>query len=92
MSYLLDLSGEWAATRDASSFDRPNVRSMKVSHVNDGRGQAKCSGAPLDESLKRPLAEVPAQSRCRRRACARHWPQARPSEVVSSTEQEDTGE
>lgn len=73
-----------AASRDASSYNRPNVRSPKRVHVAnevvEGRTprpflSARCSGAILDEfGMYADLADVPERARCQRRACARHWP------------------
>lgn len=79
-----------AAPRDATAYDRPNVRQPKVIHVAQPAEPssvtgcltllASCSGALLDDnSMYHSLAEVPEHIRCRRRACAKRWP---PSEVT----------
>lgn len=77
-----------AATRDASSFDRPDTRSTKVYHAAEAgqvhrRGQptgttyqllsAVCSQQVLDDNSAVPLDLAPVGLRCRRVACARIW-------------------
>lgn len=66
----------WAAPRDASCYDRPNVRSSKRVHVANQYGHASCSGAPLDEATSLALDEVPEHIQCQRAACRKHWPSA----------------
>jgi hypothetical protein len=67
-----------AAPRDASSFARPNTRTLKQYHVADEFTatiwSGACSGNPLDETLGRELADVPPGLRCQRPACRKHWP------------------
>lgn len=68
------MSARYAAVRDASWWDRPNVRSPKKLHVNNGDWMASCdSRIPLDESTASALSNVPLRLRCRRRGCAEHW-------------------
>lgn len=71
---LPNLSGEWAAPRDASVFDRPDVRKPKVAHVSNGHGEARCSGVNLAEDMRASLDRVSELSRCRRPACRKRWP------------------
>lgn len=63
----------WAATRDASTLDRPDVRATKRIHVANADGESCCARQVLDENAAWPLAEVPSHLRCRRPACARRW-------------------
>ena len=70
----VDMSGEWAAPRDASSYNHPNVHSRKVVHVNNGYGQARCSGVLLADDARAPLERISELSRCRRPACRQQWP------------------
>lgn len=73
-----------AALRDASSYDRPNVRGPKRVHVAEFDGPsvngcvtllARCSGVLLDESgMYHSLDKVPTHVRCRRRGCVNRWP------------------
>lgn len=64
-----------AASRDASWYNRPDVRRTKILHVTEAEPQmaALCSGAPLDENSAWSLADVPPGLRCRRMACAQYW-------------------
>ncbi|AIG81303.1 Hypothetical protein AJAP_42680 (plasmid) [Amycolatopsis japonica] len=81
-------SRQWAATRDASSYDRPDVRTTKRYHfAHVGKpfrtGQpmstgavsmsAVCSGALLDENGAIPARDVEPRLRCRRLACRNAW-------------------
>jgi hypothetical protein len=64
-----------AALRDASWFDRPDVRKPKRYHVTDGHWFAFCCRwRPLDETTAVELGDVPAGLRCQRRGCRAHWP------------------
>lgn len=66
----------WAAQRDASWYDHPDVRTPKRWHIDNGHGFAKCGGRPLHEGSGCRLASVPGGVRCQRRGCREHWPSA----------------
>ena len=74
-SYSIPAPGEYgAATRDASSMDRPNVRSLKQVHrALPDRWESRCSGAVLDEASAWVLADVPAGLRCQGNGCRQAW-------------------
>lgn len=60
-----------AAPRDASWYDRPDVRSPKAVHVDNGDEFAACNtGMLLGGPVWLDAAEVPDHVRCRRKACA----------------------
>jgi hypothetical protein len=77
-----------AATRDASSFARPDTRTAKVYHACEA-GQVHSSGQPLssgyrllsavcsqqvlDDNSAVALDQAPEHLRCQRAACARIW-------------------
>jgi hypothetical protein len=73
----------YAAQRDASWLDRPDVRSLKKWHVDRGNGKAACSNPDswssrcnpdIQQDTRVPLAEVPPTGRCQRPGCRKHWP------------------
>jgi hypothetical protein len=63
-----------AGYRDASWYERPNISSTKVMHVDRGDAKSSCSAALLQEDSMRPASTVPAAGRCRRAACRNRWP------------------
>lgn len=68
----------WAATRDASWYNRPNVRSNKVVHMS-GRTvregvMSKCGRSILDDGLTWIPEDVPEHIRCRGNGCRQAWP------------------
>jgi len=68
----------WAATRDASWYDRPNVRSDKQVHVS-GRivpegTMSRCGRSLLDDGLMWAPEGVPEHVRCRSNGCRQAWP------------------
>lgn len=73
----------WAATRDASVWDRPDVRTAKRVHVGrtdhprePGLPVARCRLVLLDENATWDPADVPEHARCRRNGCRQAWPEA----------------
>jgi len=70
----------WAATRDASWYERPNVRSSKHVHVAGrmaprGEGfMSRCGRSVLDENSAWRPADVPTGLRCRSNGCRQAWP------------------
>lgn len=72
----------FAALRDASWYDRPNVRSLKLLHmahveIADSGSRfmyAACNGMPLDEASVWAAHEVPPGLRCGRPGCRVRWP------------------
>lgn len=64
-----------AMLRDASWFNRPNVRTVKKYHVANG-DMAACNTVrmPLAEFTALDASEVPEGLRCRRRGCTPNWP------------------
>lgn len=70
----------WAAQRDASWYDRPNVRSDKVIHVS-GRTvlqgvMSACGRSLLNDDLVWEPADVSPGLRCRSNGCRQKWPTA----------------
>ena len=68
----------WAATRDASWYDRPDVHSDKAVHMA-GRTvlqgvMSKCGRSILDEGAVWTPADVPDYLRCRSNGCRQAWP------------------
>ncbi|MFG2328288.1 hypothetical protein ACGFMM_01545 [Streptomyces sp. NPDC048604] len=63
----------WAAGRDASWYDRPNVHSSKVVHMAGQRireGTAsQCGRSVLDDDMKWIPEQVPQPIRCRSNGC-----------------------
>lgn len=62
--------------RDASWWNRPDTRSVKVYHHNrgdDALPSAACTGYPLDEQSFAIADEVPLSLRCRRHGCRQLW-------------------
>lgn len=70
---------DWAAMRDASWYDRPDVSSDKKVHLN-GRVteedvMSRCGRSILDDDgLTWAPAEVAAHLRCRSNGCRQGWP------------------
>jgi hypothetical protein len=67
----------WAATRDASWYDRPDVRSDKVVHMA-GRTIAygtasRCGRSVLDDDSTWIPENVPQRFRCRASGCRQAW-------------------
>lgn len=73
----------WAAGRDASWYNRPDVRSVKALHVAGRSGRegyySRCGRSVLDHTLTFTLDEVPPGLRCQSNGCRQAWPAARPS-------------
>ena len=73
----------WAATRDASWYDRPDTRKVKVFHIATDAETAACkpgpahvyTTVPLYDGTYTPAHEVYDDLRCRRPGCLRHWRQ-----------------
>jgi hypothetical protein len=68
----------WAATRDASWYNRPDVHSDKAVHMA-GRTvlegvMSACGRSILDEDSTWRPADVPAGLRCRSNGCRQAWP------------------
>lgn len=76
-------AGLVARLRDASWFNRPNVRRIKMYHVctMDSPSNvsevatALCTTAPMSKFTARPLGEIPRWLRCQRPACRQRWPE-----------------
>jgi hypothetical protein len=72
----------WAATRDASWYDRPNARSDKSVHMagrKAPRGEgvlSRCGRSILDENSSWIPERVPLGLRCRSNGCRQAWPTA----------------
>jgi hypothetical protein len=70
----------WAATRDASWYDRPDAYSAKVVHMAGRRAprhegvMSKCGRSILDENSSWRPAGVPTGLRCRSNGCRQAWP------------------
>jgi hypothetical protein len=81
------------ATRDASWYDHPDVRSPKVWHVVVAPAfMAACdSRVPLVEETETSLSATSAGMRCRRRGCLSRWKAAESSttESVQTTPLQD---
>lgn len=75
----------WAATRDASWYDRPNVHTDKQVHVSGrpaprGEGtMSRCGRSLLDDGLVWDPAAVPEHARCRSNGCRQAWPTKEPT-------------
>lgn len=70
----------WAAQRDASWYERPDVYSDKVIHVA-GKSclygvMSRCGRSVLNKDLVWALEGVPAGRRCRSHGCRQAWPTA----------------
>lgn len=69
----------WAATRDASWYDRPDVHSDKQVHIagrKAPRGEgvlSRCGRSILDENSSWRPEAVPAGLRCRSNGCRQAW-------------------
>ena len=69
----------YAATRDASWYNRPDTRKIKVFHIATEDDTAACApgpvtlSVPLAEGSYRLAREIFDDLRCRRPGCARHW-------------------
>ncbi|MEW9530578.1 hypothetical protein [Microbispora sp. NPDC049125] len=66
--------GKWAAPRDASWYDRPNVWSPKKVHVWGEDMMSACGRSILTDTLLMRLEEVPEHRRCRASGCREKWP------------------
>lgn len=72
----------WAATRDASWYERPDVHSDKQVHMagrTSARGEgvmSRCGRSMLDDGLTWKPEDVPAGLRCRANGCRQAWPDA----------------
>ena len=65
----------WAARRDASWYNRPNVNHLPRMHIDGGGMLAACNrGVYLVDFTAELAATVPEHSRCRRPGCAARWP------------------
>ncbi|WP_086780035.1 hypothetical protein [Streptomyces griseus] len=64
----------WAATRDASCYDRPDVRTTKQVHMAREDGTARCNRSTLDEGSTWSPSDVPPGLRCRSNGCRQAWP------------------
>jgi hypothetical protein len=64
----------WAATRDASWYDRPNVRSDKAVHVGRPDGWSRCGRSFLDDGSTWAPEDVPEHIQCRANGCRQAWP------------------
>lgn len=65
---------EKAATRDASWYRRPNVRTVKVYHIVTDEGLSACRGSLLVYENAIPAIEAPQGLRCQRAGCKGRWP------------------
>lgn len=73
----------WAAGRDASWYNRPDVRTSKVVHmagrpIREGTA-SRCGRSVLDDGLTWIPEQVPDHLRCRSNGCRQAWPSAVPS-------------
>ena len=68
----------WAATRDASWYDRPDVRTAKVVHVGRPNSWSKCGRSFLDDYTTWAPKDVPEHIRCRSNGCRQAWPTPAP--------------
>ncbi|MFE5090625.1 hypothetical protein ACFRCI_09515 [Streptomyces sp. NPDC056638] len=72
----------WAATRDASWYERPNVHSDKQVHMAGRMAprregvMSRCGRSILDENSSWQPETVPAWLRCRSNGCRQAWPTA----------------
>lgn len=77
MANQQDTEEPWAAPRDASWYDNPDVRTDKVTHVAGRKVReghmSRCGRSILDDSLSRSLAEWSEASRCRSNGCRQAW-------------------
>ncbi|MFI6444669.1 hypothetical protein [Kitasatospora sp. NPDC050543] len=74
-----DLSATpWAATRDASWYARPDVRSVKAVHMNGRQVRegvmSACGRSLLDDGSHWTPDDVPAALRCQSNGCRQAWP------------------
>lgn len=70
-----------AGTRDASWYNRPDVRSVKAHHIATDEDSGACAPGPvfnsgtiaLNDFTYGPAADVYDDLRCRRPGCKKHW-------------------
>lgn len=65
---------EQAATRDASWYNRPDVRKPKKYHILGANELSACGGAILIKENLITADEVPKHARCQRAGCKGRWP------------------
>jgi hypothetical protein len=66
----------WAAPRDATCFDQPNISQPKRWHVATADGRSHCYHVSLRREMATPPADVPEEQRCTHWGCKRLWPGA----------------
>lgn len=80
-SATVERGGLEAAYRDQS--DHHERRQDMRNHVGDSSGYARCDGSSLDWGASRPVAEIPALLRCKKRGCKELWPTTAGSGVTA---------
>jgi hypothetical protein len=80
MADTIEAEELWAATRDASWYERPSISNDKQVHMAGrmaprGEGvMSRCGRSILDENSSWRPEDVPKGLRCRSNGCRQAWP------------------